>query len=262
MKLFITSRKTLMSGLAVVLLLLVWQLAAQTLKLPLIMPSPVATGQRLAELLLTSDFWLHLGTSLVRGLLGFALSWLAGVVVGFFSGLFPLAEAFFRPLMVLIRSAPTMSFILLALIWFKSGWVPIFVIFMVAFPMIAQNVAEGIRNVDQSLVEMVQVFQVSRWRKLTALYFPSVWPYLAAGMVAALGITWKVLIAAEVFSYPQWGIGPQMDTARIYLDTDKVFAWSVLVIAIGLGFEALLGSIQLKYLSGERGKRNVSGQGN
>jgi NitT/TauT family transport system permease protein len=48
------------------------------------------------------------------------------------------------------------------------------------------------------------------------------------------------LIAAEVLSYPRWGIGTQMDTARVYLQTDKLFAWTLVVVAMGLVFDYVL----------------------
>jgi NitT/TauT family transport system permease protein len=43
-----------------------------------------------------------------------------------------------------------------------------------------------------------------------------------------------------VLSYPAWGIGSQLDTARVYLQTDQVFAWTTLVVLIGLCFDYLL----------------------
>jgi NitT/TauT family transport system permease protein len=56
-------------------------------------------------------------------------------------------------------------------------------------------------------------------------------------------MTWKVLVAAEVLSYPKWGIGTQMDTARVYLKTDQVFAWTIIVVGLGLFFDVILGRL-------------------
>jgi NitT/TauT family transport system permease protein len=103
-----------------------------------------------------------------------------------------------------------------------------------------QNIIEGIRSVDRDLLEMVEVFRVTGWLRFTRLYVPSLLPFLAAGISVGLGITWKVLIAAEVLSYPRWGIGTQMDTARVYLQTDKLFAWTLVVVAMGLLFDYIL----------------------
>lgn len=160
--------------------------------------------------------------------------------MGYLAGRNPAFEAFIRPLVIFIRSTPSMSLILLALIWFKSDQVPVFVNFLMVFPMVIQNIIEGIRNIDRDLLEMVDIYRVKKWRQITTLYFPSLLPHLVASIAAGLGVTWKVLIAAEVLAYPAWGIGTQMDNARVYLQTDKVFAWTIVVMMIGIFFDYLL----------------------
>jgi NitT/TauT family transport system permease protein len=109
-----------------------------------------------------------------------------------------------------------------------------------AFPIVVRNVIEGVHGVDRDLLEMVTIYRVPARLRLSQLYLPALLPFLAAGISSGLGITWKVLIAAEVLSYPRWGIGTQMDTARVYLETDKVFAWTLIVVTLGLFFDYLL----------------------
>jgi NitT/TauT family transport system permease protein len=108
------------------------------------------------------------------------------------------------------------------------------------FPIVVQNIIEGIRGANRDLREMLTVYRVPKTLCFTRFYLPSLLPFLAAAVSVGLGITWKVLIAAEVLSYPRWGIGAQMDTARVYLQTDKLFAWTLIVIALGLVFDYLL----------------------
>ncbi|TCL75258.1 NitT/TauT family transport system permease protein [Hydrogenispora ethanolica] len=240
MKVSITSHKGY-SWLTVGGLLVLWAAAAAWLRLPLLLPSPWQTGVQIAALLGTAAFWAHLGATVSRGLLGFGAAFLAGTVFGLQAGRRAWFEALIRPLVVFARSTPSMSFILLALIWFKGDMVPIFVIFLVVFPIIIQNMIEGVRSIDRELLEMASVYRLTKPRILRALVLPSLAPFLAAAVSAGLGLTWRVLIAAEVLSYPKWGIGGQMDSARVFLQTDRVFAWTVVVVAIGLSFDSLLG---------------------
>jgi NitT/TauT family transport system permease protein len=227
-------------GLAIVLVLLGWQLAATVIHLPLILPTPKQTFAQIISLLVTLAFWRHLGATLNRGLLGFGLAFFFGLVIGICAGGNSKIGAFFRPLIILTRSTPVMSVIILALIWFRRETIPIFVTFLMVFPIVVQNIIEGIRGIDNQLMEMVTTYRVSNSQRFIKLYLPSLAPFLAAGISAGLGITWKVLIAAEVLAYPTWGIGTQMDTARVYLQTDKVFAWTLVVIVLGLFFDYLM----------------------
>jgi len=257
MKISTTARNLWLGTVALAGVAILWHIAALRVGLPVILPGPSAVFSRLATMICEPNFWCHVGATLLRGLAGFLLSLAVGTAVGLVAGIFPTLEALFRPLIVVLRSTPSMAFIVLALIWFKGDWVTLFVIFLVVFPIIAQNVIEGVRNIDRELLEMVTVFHVGKLRRLTVLYLPSVASYLAAGIAAGLGITWKVLIAAEVFAYPRTGIGTQMDTARVYLETDKVFAWSLVVITIGLCFDYAVRAVSRKQEETRKGNRHV-----
>ena len=125
-----------------------------------------------------------------------------------------------------------MSVILLALIWFSTGTVPVFSAFLMAFPIITANIIQGIHEVDPKLTEMARSFQVPGKRVLFQLTIPSVFPYFLAGTSSALGITWKVVIAAEVLSQPIHGIGTGMYGAKANLETAEVLAWTVVAVLL------------------------------
>ena len=179
------------------------------------------------------------------------------IALGIAAGRFRAVEALLRPLIICLRSTPSMSFILLALIWFRGGRAPLFVITLVVLPVLFQNVIEGVRSIDPELLEMVTLYRVKKSRLLLKFYLPSILPFLAAGVSNGLGLTWKVSIAAEVLAYPTWGIGAQMDTARVYLQTEKVFAWTVAVIGIGLLFDYLTDYLLRKPSAAWKGTEHV-----
>ena len=87
---------------------------------------------------------------------------------------------------------------------------------------------------------MAEIFRVKPGRVLRKLYLPAILPFLAAGAAAGLGITWKVMIAAEVMAVPRWGMGTRMDTARTFLNTSEVFAWTAVVVFLGYLFDRAL----------------------
>lgn len=133
-----------------------------------------------------------------------------------------------------------MAIILLALIWFRADLVAVFVTFLVVFPLVAQNVTDGIRSIDPGLLEMARVYRLRRAKLYRRVYLPAILPYLFAAAASGLGLTWKVMISAEVLAAPRWGVGTRMDRARVFLATPEVFAWTILVVAVGLFFDRVL----------------------
>jgi NitT/TauT family transport system permease protein len=233
-------RNSLLALASVAVLALLWKLAALAVGSEIILPSPEAVVRDLAGIMLSSGFWAAVGATLIRGLASFFISCLLGLAAGLLTGFSSTAYWLAQPLLTALRSTPVMSVILLALIWFRADLVPVFVGFLMAFPIVCGNVSTGIRNVDRQLLEMARIYRVPARRILFEVQLPSMAPFLIAGLSTAMGITWRVIVAAEVLSQPGAGLGTQMQLARDYLDTTRLFALTVVILAIGFLFESLL----------------------
>ncbi|MEW6660971.1 MAG: ABC transporter permease [Bacillota bacterium] len=232
-----------------VFFIFVWKTAAVVVSSEIILPSPEKTLASLSALLQTKGFWSSVIATITRGLAGFLLSLGMGLLVGLVAGLNKTANILLQPFIILCRSTPLMSIILIALIWFKTEHVPIFVSFLISFPIICGNVIEGVKNVDSKLVEMAFIHKVKKIRVFFEVYLPSLVPYLLAGISNAMGIGWKVVIAAEVLSQPRFGIGTRLQFERINLETAAVFAWTIVALVISFGFENLIRFAEKKVLS-------------
>jgi NitT/TauT family transport system permease protein len=178
--------------------------------------------------------------------LGFLISCVVGVVLGMVAGFSAPVYWLLQPWVTVIRTTPVMSIVILAIIWFQSDIVPIFVTFLMIFPIIYGNVVAGIKNIDKQLLEMARMYRVKPRRVILELYFPSILPYLMAGASSAMGITWKVIIAAEILSQPVYAIGTSLMLAKIYLETAQVMAWTVVAIVISFTSEYLLNVLENK----------------
>ncbi|MEW9124389.1 MAG: ABC transporter permease [Thermotaleaceae bacterium] len=220
----------------------IWQGVHWIIGRDIYVPSPFHVFSTLKELMGQWFFWKTIGFSIYRVILGLSLSILTGIVLGIFSSLNPIVYDLLHPLVVAIKSTPVLSFIILALIWFSSSNVPIFICFLMCFPIIWTNVVTGIRNVDKKLLEMARVYGVKKWLILKKIYLPSIMPYISSACITALGLGWKVSVAAEVLSHPRNAIGSYLYSAKVYLESKELFAWTLVVILLSLLFEKLIGA--------------------
>ncbi len=219
--------------------LLLWELASRWMDSPIILPSPEATLKETWMLLRTGGFYRSLGATLLRGVTGFLLSVGAGLSIGILSGKSNILREFFRPFLTSIQSTPVLAIILLALIWFPTETVPVFVAFLMGFPIITTNVTEGILSVDHRLLEMAKVFRIDRWRRALYVVLPSILPHLVGGASSALGLSWRVVVASEVLSQPLLGIGTGMQEAKLRLETARVFAWTLAALVLSYSTESI-----------------------
>lgn len=232
---------------SVLLILIIWKAASLLVGREIILPSPEGTFLYTLELLGTPQVWAALGATVRRTLVSFALNLILALIMGMAAGFLEPLELFLNPLITLLRSVPTMGVILLSLIWFGSELAAIFVCSLIVFPLLYQAALGGVKSRDPRLAEMNRVFAVPPLRRLLHFYLPTVKPHLVTGIVSALGLSIKIMISAEVLSQPRAGIGTMFQVERARLNTEGVFAWSLLVILITAGLDQLLKLLNRKY---------------
>ena len=118
--------------------------------------------------------------------------------------------------------------------------VPVFSSFIMVLPMVWSNVEQGIRQTDQTLLEMARCYRFSRWKLLKLVYIPSVLPYFQATLASGIGMAWKSGVAAEVLCVPAAGLGRDLYYAKIYFETPDLFAVTVTVVVLSLCMERLM----------------------
>ena len=232
-------KDTLIRALAVLAALAVWQLAAMSVGSRILLATPWQALSRLLALLPTAGLWRTVGCSLVRISGGFLLALALGVVLALAAYRWPPAETLLRPYVVVIKSVPVASFIILALIWLSSRTLPLFIAALMVFPPVYLNVLEGIRRTDASPLEMARVFRVPFSRTLRGIYLPQVLPYFRSAVSTALGLCWKAGTAAEVIALSSGSIGEKLYNAKIYFQTADLFAWTAAIVLISAAFEKL-----------------------
>lgn len=238
------TRTSLITAASIVVMIITWYLLALMLGEEWILPTPGQTAQQLLVIVSSGSFWPVVLATIGRGLLGFLISLVLGIVLGLGAGFSKLIYWLLQPWVTVVRSTPVMSVIILAIIWFESNMVPVVVTILMLFPIIFGNVVAGIKNINQELLEMAQMYKVKPWRIVGELYLPSILPYLLAGASTAMGIAWKVIIAAEILSQPNLAIGTSLMIAKIDFATAQVFAWTVVAIVISFIFEYIIRFIE------------------
>ncbi|MDE7478763.1 MAG: ABC transporter permease subunit [Lachnospiraceae bacterium] len=225
---------------AVIFWMIVWQLVSMWLDSDILLVSPVRVVCRLGQLMLTAVFWKSVFFTLSHIASGFLLAVMAGIILAAVSSYYTRIRELLTPVILIIKSVPVASFIILALIWFSSRNLSILIVFLMVLPIIYTNVLGGIRSVDRQLLEMAQVFQMPRHRVARYIYLPQILPFFYSACSVSLGLSWKAGVAAEVIGIPKGSIGERLQQAKVYLDTPDLFAWTLVIVTASLIFEKVV----------------------
>jgi NitT/TauT family transport system permease protein len=242
-----TSNRRLFLWGSALLVLIIWKVASVIVGRAIILPSPDGTIKYLFYLLKDREVWLAILWTLRRTLIAFGINLLAAGTLGLTAGFCEPFRLFLAPLITILRAVPTMGVILLSLIWFSSETAAVFVSSLIVFPILYQSVLGGVEAMDSQLKEVNRIFRIPPLRRFLQFTLPSLKPHVLTGIVSALGLSMKVMISAEVLSQPDRSIGTMFQIERARLNTEGVFAWSLLVILMTAGLDKLLKLMERKY---------------
>lgn len=219
--------------------LLVWAVLSRIIQNKILLAGPVETVQALGRLVTTDAFRNACLGTILRITIGYLSGMLWGILLAAFSAKWAWFEEILAPVITLMKAVPVASVVVIFLIWWGSANLAIAISFFMALPNFYLNTLEGIGRTEEKLLEMAKVFGMPVWNRFFYIYRPALRPFWDSAIKLSVGMSWKAGVAAEVIGLPQRAIGEQLYLSKIYLETDKVFAWTLVIILLSQLFEKL-----------------------
>lgn len=216
-----------------------------------ILPGIPATLSRLGDIVQAQGFLTIIGFTVFRCLTGFILSVFIAIAMGALCKALPFARALMEPVIGFLSAIPIMAIIILALIWLDSQLVPIFVSFVMVFPILYDTVYSTILQVDEKLLQMSKAYGISRRTMARDIYLPSILSSLGKVSTSTLATSLKMVIAGEVLAQPKFAIGSRLLLEKTYLNTDGVFAWIIVILFLSRLLKLLMEGIKAAGAKGE-----------
>ena len=220
-----------------------WIVVVQTQSVIFPTPWQVVTGT--LELAADGTLSEHIGASLLRVGMGFAIAVLVAVPMGLWMGRVESAYRTFNPIFQILRPISPIAWIPLAILWFGVGNLsPVFLIFIAAvFPMIVQTAA-GVHTIEGRYLRAAENFGVSRRVLFRRVIVPAVLPEIIVGMRISLGVAWLVVVAAEMIALRS-GLGYLIiDSRNAGNRYDLVIASMVIIGLIGLLLDGMMRKLE------------------
>lgn len=255
MKSYFKNRKfnIIFSFFAIVAMWLVWIIAYYQVKNDYIVPSFWDTLKSLGGLFTETIFWTAFGNTLLRTVEAFAVSFVLAAALAVLSSYNKYVQAFINPVMVFLRTLPTLAVILILLIWTNPKVAPIIVAFLVVFPAVYAQIIAAMGDIDRDLVQMAKVYKIPKRDRLFKIYLPLVMPNILSQTGANISLGLKVMISAEVLASTSKSMGSLMYNARLVVEMPRLAALTLVAVFAGLIIDivfTLLTRVVCKWKSG------------
>src|SRR5580704_1320974 len=229
-------------GLAILLVLVVWQLVHLSGWKKAIFPGPGATLSNLWQQLQTGLLWHAIATTAVRAVLGFGLSVLIGAVIGaVVSRIRPLRAAV-GSLITGLQTLPSIAWFPFAIILFGiSTQAILFVIILGSAPSVANGLIAGVDYTPPLLLKAGKMMGLRRLSLYRYLILPASLPAFVAGLKQGWAFDWRSLVAGELLvtiaNQPSLGVLLSNDQDQ----ADMQGATSIIILILGIIVDMLFG---------------------
>ncbi len=239
------NRGNLPALILLLLVLMIWQLAAMKINAAYILPTPLQILEKLWELrqiLLT----VHLPATMGVTALGLALSLVLGLGLAILMDFSPVCRKALYPLVVASQTIPTVAIAPLFVLWFGYGiWSKVLVTILITFFPITITVYDGLQSARVEMSELLLTFGASRMDLFRKIKIPCALPYFFSSIKMAVPMS---IIGAAIGEWlgAQSGLGYFSRRMMTQLDGAGVFAPIVLLSAVAMLAVALISLIEKK----------------
>ena len=234
--------------LPVVIFLVLWEVVARLNALSgnLLLPPFSEVVVEFYQLSTNGVLGQNFLSSLIRVLIGFCAGSIVGIAVGILMGWNKILDRALHPLISLFYPIPALGWIPLLMLWIGiNELLPITLIFICSFFPVLYNTVTGIKNVDKDYIKAAKTLGASDARILATVVMPLALPNIFTGLRLEAGMSWRVIIAAEMVAIPT-GIGALLMRAESLIRIDIIIVCLIVLAIMCLIFEKFFEYLESK----------------
>jgi NitT/TauT family transport system permease protein len=179
---------------------------------------------------------------------GFLLGASLGIIVGVILGSSPVLSDIFRPFLVSLNSIPRLALVPLFILWFGFGLqMKVALVALIVFFLVFYATYEGVRDVEQRLLDVLKVMNASKLTLQMKVRIPSAMAWIIQGLQVSIPYALVAAVTAEIIG-SNTGIGYLIQRSAGTFFTAGVFAGIVILVIVAVIVNFLVGLLERRLL--------------
>jgi len=222
-------------------LIAVWVILAK-LKVwpPYIFPTPWGVGEAMWAGFADHSFWIAIGVSMKRMLIGYGLSVVLGMILGLGIASSKFLEQTVGGLLVSLQSLPSICWLPIAVLWFGlTEKAILFVVVMGSLLSVTISMETGRKQLPKIYSMAGRNLGAGGLQLFLHVTLPASLPYIVTGLKQGWAFAWRSLISGEMI-FVSLGLGQLLMMGRDLNDMSQVIAVMILIIVLGYIVDGLV----------------------
>ena len=228
-----SNRSLLLKLLSAAILFGAWEIAGR-IPVSYAFPTFVESMQALARMFFDGSLFVAYGETLKPLVVGIAISAVLGIAIGLWIGLSSTFDWLFSPIFIVMQAAPLAALIPILVMAYGIGLTSkVFVVCIMAMPVIVLNTSGAVRNTPSSIKEMARSFLGTNWDVVFKIILPAASPVIFSGLRLGISAGFIGAILFELKITPT-GVGDIITYSRSIADYPSMYAaiFSIIVLAV------------------------------
>jgi NitT/TauT family transport system permease protein len=190
------------------------------------------------------DIYGHLWVTLLETVLAFASGTAAGLVIGMWLALSPIAAAILDPYIKALNSMPRVILAPIFAVWFGLGIASKVALgFTLVFFIVFFNVYQGVKEVSPTVLANARMLGAGRNQLLRHVYLPSATSWVFSSLHTSVGLAFVGAVVGEYLGSAR-GVGYLILQAEGTFDINTVMAGILVLTAFALVLDGVVGRVE------------------
>lgn len=221
---------------SVVVVAVLWVIVSRS-SIQYAVPPPTEVVAATYHLFVSLAWVPHAIATLKRVLMAFVVATVLATTFASVMGLTDFVSEVMKYYLVVAVSVPAILVAVFATMWFGvSDFTPAAAAISLSFPFFTLYLYEGVKDIDNDLVQMSRAFEVPRTWVVRKVIIKSVLPNFFAGARLSFADCWKLVTLGELFA-AQSGLGFMIKRQMTAVSLTGVIAWALIFTAIMVAVE-------------------------
>lgn len=223
--------------------LIVWAIGAAAVDSEFVLPSIGATFAAFGDVFRFGAFWSGLGGTLLRSLIGFAISFALFAIAFALSTASTHFARLIDPVISALRSLPAVAVTLVLVLAVGGHGAPVVLGVLVIMPIMYSSARARVATVPKELSELCVLWGASKRQTFKALWFPCLASGLPEILSTAFSYNIKAVVGAEILAQTSDSLGMLMKIAQSNLQTAMLVAYVVAAVVVSVVAEAIVRAV-------------------
>ena len=209
---------------------------------------PVIILQRIWEWFAGGEIYSHLGVTLYETVMAFVIGTIAGLAVGLWLALSPVAAAVADPFIKGFNSMPRVILATIFAVWFGLGPASKIALgFTLVFFIVFFNVYQGVREVNPNVLASAKMLGATRRQLLRYVYLPSAMSWVFSSLHTSVGMAFVAAVIGEYLGSAE-GVGYLILQAETTFDMNTVMAGILVLTACALILDRIVTEVEKRLM--------------